>query len=93
MGLLNETKSFGQGASNAAAMNVAGPIDGIAWILRRIGMPIPDDPVMGSEWLKRHGVIVEPQSRPAGLLGEVTGAMMPVVVPMHAASIAKGLLR
>ncbi len=46
-----------QSASNAVAGNVSGPVDMLAWGLRRAGLPIPSDPVGGAEWMRRHGLL------------------------------------
>ncbi len=45
MGLLDTLRSFGQGASNSVASNVSAPVDGLAWLLRKGGLPIPQNPV------------------------------------------------
>lgn len=51
------------------------PVDAIAWMLRKMGLPIPDDPVMGEEWAKRVGLIQQPSNRGIGLLGDMVGTV------------------
>lgn len=53
MGLLNEARDFGQAASNAVASNVSAPVDGIAWLLRKLGVNV-GTPVGGSDWMAAH---------------------------------------
>ena len=93
MGLLDQMRSFGQGASNSAASNVSAPIDAMAWLLRKGGLPIPQNPVGGSDWMAQRGLTAEPQNRLAGLLGEGFGGVAPIVAAAKAPQIAGGLLR
>jgi len=82
-----------QGASNAAASNVTGPVDALAWALRKAGVPVPSNPILGSEWMKQKGLMAEPQNKLAGLLGEGVGLAAPFAVAAKAPQIAGGLLR
>lgn len=41
MGLLDQAHSFAQGASNGVASSLTGPVDGLAWLLRKAGVPVP----------------------------------------------------
>ncbi len=77
-----------QGASNAAASNVSGPVDALAWALRKVGVPVPSNPILGSEWLKQQGLIAEPKNRLAGLLGEGVGLAAPFAIAAKAPQIA-----
>ena len=89
---LRETKSFFQGASNAAASNVSAPVDAIAWALRKAGVPVGDAPMGGSDWMRQHGLTAEAPSA-SGLIGESVGGVAPIVASAKAAQIAKGLLQ
>lgn len=82
---------FIQGASNAAASNVSAPVDGIAWLLRKAGLPIPASPVGGSDWMAQNG-LTRQTNGVAGLLGESVGGVLPMVAQAGAPQIAKGLL-
>ena len=44
MGLLDQAHSFAQGASNGVAGSLTGPVDGLAWLLRKAGVPVPQAP-------------------------------------------------
>lgn len=82
---------FLQGASNAAASNVSGPVDLIAWGLRKAGLPV-NKPVLGSEWMAEQGLTRKPQNQVAGLLGEAAGLSAPIAAAAKAPQIAAGLL-
>ena len=92
MGLLDQLQSFGQGASNSAASTVTAPVDGLAWLLRKMGVPVPSDPVGGSDWAAKQGLTATPKNHIAGLLGEAFGGVAPMVAAAKAPQIAKGLL-
>jgi hypothetical protein len=80
-----------QGASNAAASNVSGPVDGIAWLLRKMGVPV-QQPVGGSDWMASKGLTAQPKSQAMGLLGEALGMSAPIAAAAKAPQIARGLL-
>lgn len=84
---------FLQGASNSAASNVSAPVDGIAWLLRKAGLPIPQNPVGGSDWMTQQGLTRYPQNRNMGLLGEAIGGVAPMLAAAKAPQIAGGLLK
>lgn len=76
-----------QGASNAAASTVTAPVDGLTWLLRKAGVPVPT-PVGGSDWMAQRGLLAQPQNKMAGLLGEALGVSAPIVVAAKAPQIA-----
>jgi GNAT superfamily N-acetyltransferase len=80
-----------QGASNAAASNVSGPVDGLAWLLRKAGVPV-QQPVGGSEWMAQRGLTAQPQNQAMGLLGEALGMSAPIAAAAKAPQLARGLL-
>jgi hypothetical protein len=81
-----------QGASNAAASNVSGPVDGLTWLLRKAGVRLRE-PVGGSEWMAKQGLTAQPQSQTMGLLGEALGMSAPIAAAAKAPQIARGLLK
>lgn len=93
MGLLDQVHSFAQGASNGVAGSLTGPVDGLAWLLRKAGVPMPDAPMGGSDWMRNNGLMQEPKERMAGLLGEGVGSALPAVIAGKAPQIAQGLLQ
>lgn len=90
--LLKQAQSFGQGASNAAASTVYGPVDLMAWLLKKGGVNVPDAPLGSEQWMKNAGLLREPENKLAGLLGEGVGLAIPVTAPGKAKEIA-ALLR
>lgn len=84
---------FIQGASNAAAGTVSGPVDLLSYGLRKAGVPLPAAPFGGSQWMRNVGLMREPQDRTAGLLGESLGNVLPIVAAAKAPQIAGGLLQ
>lgn len=88
MGLLDAI----QAASNAAASNISGPVDGIAWLLRKAGINVPE-PVGGSDWMARQGLTKQVQPGAAQVIGETAGLLGPSVIAAKAPQIAKGLLQ
>ena len=91
--LLRQGKSFGQGASNAAASTVTGPVDMLAWLLRKGGVNVGDTPIGGEAWMRQKGLMATPENRLAGLLGEGAGLAAPIVAAAKAPEIAGGLLQ
>ena len=85
-------RDFAQGASNSVAGNVAVPVDAIAWLLRKGGVNVPSNPVMGSDWMAEKGLTREPQNKLAGLVGDMAGMVAPFAAAAKAPQIAKGLL-
>ena len=85
-------RDFAQGASNSVAGNVAVPVDAIAWLLRKGGVNVPPNPVMGSDWMAEKGLTREPQNKLAGLVGDMAGMVAPFAAATKAPQIAKGLL-
>jgi hypothetical protein len=84
---------FLQGASNAAASNISGPVDLLGMGLRGIGVPVPQNAFLSSQWMRERGLTREPQNRMAGLLGEAAGMSLPIVAAAKAPQIAQGLLQ
>ena len=91
MATLDDFLSFLQGASNSAASVVSAPVDGINWALGKVGVPVSNKPVGGSEWLREAGFTVEPKNQTAGLLGEAVGGVLPIVAQAKAPQIAAGI--
>jgi hypothetical protein len=82
-----------QGASNAAAGAVSGPVDLISTGLLAMGLPMPANPVGGSQWMRDRGLTRDPKNFYAGLAGETIGNVLPIVAAAKAPQIAQGLLQ
>lgn len=83
---------FLQSASNTAAGNVSAPVDGIAWLLRKAGVPV-DTPIGGSDWMAQKGLTRPVHQSGASLAGETFGLLAPMVAAAKAPQIAGGLLQ
>jgi len=83
---------FLQSASNTAASNVSAPVDGIAWLLRKAGVPV-GTPIGGSDWMAQNGLTRPVQQSSASLAGETLGLLAPIVAAAKAPQIAGGLLQ
>jgi hypothetical protein len=84
---------FLQGASNAVASNVSGPVDLLAFALRKMGFPVPEDPVLGAKWMADRGITAQTQNKVAGMLGETAGLVAPIAAAARAPSIAANLVK
>ena len=91
--LLRQGKSFAQGASNGVASTLTGPVDTLAWLLRKGGLPVGDAPIGGEQWMRNQGLMATPENKLAGLLGEGAGLAAPIVAAAKAPEIAGGLLQ
>jgi hypothetical protein len=87
-GLLNGL----QAASNAVAGNVSGPVDLLALLLRKAGVPVGDSPVGGSAWMASKGLTAPVQQGASQVAGETLGLLGPMAAVQYAPQIARGLL-
>jgi hypothetical protein len=83
---------FLQGASNEAASTVSAPVDGLAWVLRKMGIDVPM-PVGGSDWMAARGLTKPVPQNAASVAGQTAGLLSPVAAVAKAPQIAKGLLQ
>ena len=84
---------FLQSASNSVASNVTAPVDGIAWLLRKAGIPVPDAPLGGSDWAQNAGLTRPVQQSASSLAGESLGMIAPMLIAAKAPQVARGLLQ
>jgi hypothetical protein len=89
--IIKALRDFGQSASNTVADTVAVPVDLIAAGLRSGGLPIPSDPVGGSDWMRQQGLTAAVDPGMAKTAGEAAGMLIPMVGAMKAPQIAAGL--
>ncbi len=88
----NALTAFLQGASNAFASNVSGPVDLISWGLRKAGVPVPQNAVGSSQWMQDKGFTAPVEQSAASLAGETIGLTAPIAAAAKAPQIAAGLL-
>jgi hypothetical protein len=81
-----------QAMSNSAAGTVSGPVDGIAWLLRKAGIPVPQNALGGSDWMRSQGLMAPVEQGAGQVLGETAGLLSPALVAAKAPQIAGGLL-
>lgn len=65
--------SLAQAASNSIAGNVGVPIDALAWLLRKGGLPVPSNPVGGTDWMAQKGLTREVPEGAPKMAGETLG--------------------
>lgn len=90
---MNGLLDFLQGASNAAASNISGPVDLIGMGLRKLGVPVPQNALLSSQWMEERGLTRKPKNALAAMAGETVGLLSPVVAAAKAPQIARGLLQ
>ena len=79
-----------QAASNVAADNVAFPVDALAWLLRKAGVPVPANPVLGSDWLRERGLTAPVEPGWSKVAGETVGLVSPAMVSQFGPHIRLG---
>lgn len=93
--LIKALRDTVQSASNTVASGVSAPVDLIAAGLRKVGMPIPQAPVGGSQWMENMGLTVPVEDGIPKLAGETLGMIVPMAAtakaPQIAAAANKGL--
>lgn len=90
---MNALQQFLQAASNEAAGAVSGPVDLIGMGLRKLGVPVPRNALMSSEWMKQNGLMQDVPQSGASLAGQTFGLLSPVAAAAKAPQIAGGLLK
>ena len=80
-----------QSASNAVASNVSGPVDLIGAGLRGVGVPVPQNALMSSQWMAERGLTREVPMGAARIAGETLGMAGPAVLAAKAPQVAAGV--
>ena len=89
----NEFLNGLQAASNAVAGNVAGPVDILAFLLRKAGMPVPENAIGGSNWMTQKGLMAPVRQGASQVIDETAGLLGPAMVSQFGPQIARGLLK
>ena len=89
----NEFLTGLQAASNAVAGNVAGPVDILSLLLRKAGLPVPENAVGGSNWMTQKGLMAPVRQGASQVIGETAGLLGPAMVSQFGPQIARGLLK
>ena len=86
--LIKALRDTVQSASNTVASGVSAPVDLIAAGLRKVGLPIPQAPVGGSQWMENMGLTVPVEDGIPKLAGETLGMIVPMAATAKAPQIA-----
>jgi hypothetical protein len=89
---MNALQQFLQAASNEAAGAVSAPVDLLGWGLRKMGVPVPQNALMSSDWMRQNGLMADVPQNAASLAGSTAGLLSPFAVAAKAPQIARGLL-
>jgi predicted GNAT family acetyltransferase len=54
------------------------PVDALAWALRKVGLPVGDKPVMGSDWMREKGLTAPVQEGASKVVGDTIGMISPM---------------
>ena len=91
--LIKALRDTVQSASNSVASGVSAPVDLIAAGLRKVGVPIPQAPVGGSQWMENMGLTVPVEDGIPKLAGETLGMIVPMAATAKAPQIASAANR
>ena len=86
--LIKALRDTVQSASNTVASGVSAPVDLIAAGLRKVGLPIPQAPVGGSQWMENMGLTIPVEDGIPKLAGETLGMIVPMAATAKAPQIA-----
>ena len=89
----NALLNFLQSASNEAAGAVSGPVDLLGMGLRGLGVPVPRNALLSSEWMAERGLMRPVQQGASQVAGATAGLLSPVAAAAKAPQIAAGLLQ
>ena len=81
-----------QAASNEAAGAISGPVDLLGMGLRGLGVPVPKNALLSSEWMANRGLTRPVQQGPSQVAGATLGLLSPIAAAAKAPQVARGLL-
>jgi hypothetical protein len=76
--IIDALRNTAQSASNMVAENASMPVDALAWALRKMGVPVGDKPVMGSDWMREKGLTAPTQEGASKVVGDTIGMISPM---------------
>ena len=86
--IIRALRNGAQAASNGVAETVSVPVDLISAGLRGVGVDVPQDAVMGSEWMRNNGLTAPTDPGMATDIGYAAGSVMPML-PVNYGKLAK----
>lgn len=85
--IVKALRDTAQSASNTAAANLSGPVDMVAAGLRKAGVPVPNDPIAGAQWMDEVGLTRKVDKGLPKAIGEAIGMIAPSIAAAKAAPI------
>jgi hypothetical protein len=76
--IIDALRNTAQSASNNIAETASMPVDALAWALRKMGVPVGDKPVMGSDWMREKGLTAPTQEGASKVVGDTIGMISPM---------------
>lgn len=76
--IIDALRNTAQSASNNIAETASMPVDALAWALRKVGVPVGDKPVMGSDWMREKGLTAPVQEGASKVVGDTIGMISPM---------------
>jgi hypothetical protein len=76
--IIDALRNTAQSASNNIAETASMPVDALAWALRKVGLPVGDKPVMGSDWMREKGLTAPVQEGASKVVGDTIGMISPM---------------
>ncbi len=77
--IISALRNGAQSASNAVADTAAIPVDLLSEGLRAVGAPMPQNPVMGSQWMRENGLTAPVEPGMSADLGNGIGNALTVL--------------
>lgn len=90
---MNAFQQLLQSASNATASNVSGPVDLLGMALRKMGVPVPQNALMSSQWMAENGLTRDVPMGLPRLAGETLGMTAPIAAAAKAPQVANALIK
>lgn len=75
--IIDALRNTAQSASNNIAETASMPVDALAWALRKVGVPVGDKPIMGSDWMREKGLTAPVQEGASKVVGDTIGMLAP----------------
>jgi hypothetical protein len=85
-------RDLAQSASNSIAEGVSVPVDALAWALRKAGVNVPSNPLLGSDWMAQQGLTPEVQQGMPKTAGETLGLIAPIAATKNGAAKIASML-
>jgi hypothetical protein len=76
--IIDALRNTAQSASNNIAETASMPVDALAWALRKVGLPVGDKPLMGSDWMREKGLTAPVQEGASKVVGDTIGMISPM---------------